>query len=171
MAKLECIVLHCSDSKWGSIAEIRRWHLANGWQDAGYHFGIANGWIRPDLYMPDMDGSLEVGRFWDGKQIISGNSVGAHTLGYNDKSLGVVLIGVDEFTPNQFWKAKDTIETLLLHNKLNVSNVFGHYEKQKGRTCPNIDMDWFRDVLFKDKIIHHPESYPFEIDKYWMKLR
>jgi len=171
MAKLEYLILHCSDSKWGSMAEIRRWHLGQGWRDAGYHFGISNGWIRPNLHIPDMDGSLEVGRYWDGKQVISSNSIGAHALGYNDKSLGIVLIGIDKFTVPQFWKAKGLFEWLLRYSGLNVYDaVRGHGEVQPGRACPNVDMDWFRDVLFKDTL-HHPESYPFEIDKYWMKLR
>ena len=32
----EQIILHCSDSLWGSAAEIRKWHLSNGWKDMGY---------------------------------------------------------------------------------------------------------------------------------------
>jgi hypothetical protein len=27
------------------------------------------------------------------------------------------------------------------------ANVVGHYELDKDKTCPNIDMDWFRSTL------------------------
>jgi hypothetical protein len=43
-------IIHCSASTQGDVAEIRRWHLARGWNDIGYHFVI-----RPD-------GEVEVGR-------------------------------------------------------------------------------------------------------------
>ncbi len=168
MKPLSEIILHCSDSLHGSSAEIRRWHLANGWRDIGYHFVIPNGWTRPDFYIPQLDGSLEVGRYLDGDRFISGNEVGAHTLGYNATSIGICLIGKDKFTVNQFWTAKELIEFLIGNFGLKVSNLWGHYEKQAGRACPNVDMRWFRDVLFKEPTSPHN---PFNIEKYWTKER
>jgi len=170
MAKLTNIILHCSDSKHGSSAEIRRWHLQNGWRDIGYHFVIANGYTRPNFYIPSLDGSLEVGRYLDGDSLISGNEIGAHALGYNDKSIGICMIGIDRFTVKQFWTAKETIEFLIKHYGLKVEDLMGHYEVQRGRACPNVDMDWFRSVLFKDTM-HHPDSLPYELDKYWLKTK
>ncbi len=168
MAKLENIILHCSDSGHGSAAEIRRWHLSNGWRDIGYHLVVPNGYTRPDFYIPQLDGSLEIGRYLDGDGFITGNEVGAHTLGYNDSSIGICMIGVKKFTVKQFWKVKETIEFLILHYGLKVSDVYGHYEKQKGRSCPNVDMVWFRETLFRSSI-HHPDSMPYNLEKYWLK--
>ena len=164
MKRINEIILHCSDSLWGSASEIRRWHLSNGWKDIGYHFVGTNGFVRPQFYIPEMDGSLEVGRYLDGDNFISDNEIGAHTLGYNATSVGYCLIGKEKFTEPQFWKAKRTIEFLLLKYNLKTSDVYGHYEKQKGRTCPNVDMDWFRGVLFKEELLGG-----FKLEKYWTK--
>ena len=76
------------------------------------------------------------------------------------------MIGKEKFTEPQFWKAKRMIEFLLLKYNLKTSDVYGHYEKQNGRTCPNIDMEWFREVLFRS-----PTYKYFELSKYWMKTR
>ena len=56
------------------------------------------------------------------------------------------------------------IEFLLLKYNLKTKDVYGHYEKQKGRTCPNVDMDWFRGVLFKEELLGG-----FKLEKYWTK--
>jgi N-acetylmuramoyl-L-alanine amidase len=54
-------------------AVITSWHRAQGWADIGYHVVIRR------------DGGIEAGRSID--------SVGAHTLGWNHRSVGVVLAG------------------------------------------------------------------------------
>ena len=138
--------------------------MSNGWRDIGYHFVGCNGFVRPQFYIPEMDGSLEVGRYLDGDNFISDNEIGAHALGYNSTSVGYCLIGKEKFTVPQFWKVKHTIEFLLLKYDLGVKDVYGHYEKQNGRTCPNIDMTWFREVLFREELLGS-----FELEKYWTK--
>lgn len=147
--QLADIIVHCSDSDFGSAAEIRRWHLEKGWRDIGYHFVIGNGRPHPDLYIPSIDGSVEVGRTLDGDSFISENEVGAHALGYNDTSIGICLIGKTRFSERQF----GTLFSLLheLRKRFSIENeaVLGHYETplSHGKTCPNIDMSHVRYIL------------------------
>lgn len=153
MARLSNVIIHCSDSEWGSAAEIRRWHLGNGWDDIGYHFVILNGMIVPatkwqkELYLPLLDGMIEVGRRLDGDSLISGNEVGAHALGYNDKSIGICLIGVREFTKQQLWRGAQLMQALeRVYGGLR-DGILGHYQVSKNRTCPNFNVpQWVRDI-------------------------
>ena len=47
---IDTIFLHCSASdnpEYDNVAVIRRWHLARGWSDCGYHYYIPkNGILR-----------------------------------------------------------------------------------------------------------------------------
>lgn len=82
------IVVHCSASRWGDAAEVRLWHLANGWSDIGYHGVILNGHRDYNVaYVKTLDGKIEPGR--------AENVVGSHCKagGMNNVSLGVCLIG------------------------------------------------------------------------------
>ncbi len=76
------IILHYSytDPEWWAgrslrdkVAEIRRWHLARGWRDIGYH------WI------VDRDGETAPGR--------AENVIGAHAAPANNGSIGVCILG------------------------------------------------------------------------------
>lgn len=155
MSQIMNIILHCSDSLFGSAAEIRRWHQANGWRDIGYHFVINNGLIIPDivdkatgklkqtgLYLPCMDGQIEIGRRLDGDKFLTDNEAGAHALGYNASSIGIVWIGVDDFTPAQFLSGAKLITQLwgILGRDIEVK---GHYQVSKNRTCPNFNVPLF----------------------------
>lgn len=63
-----------------SAAEIHRFHLRNGWSGIGYH------------YVVHQDGTIERGRPRD--------TVGAHTYGFNQSSIGIVLDGnFEEIVP------------------------------------------------------------------------
>jgi N-acetylmuramoyl-L-alanine amidase len=75
-------IIHCSDSPTGDVTEIRKWHLARGWNDVGYHYIIRR------------DGEIEVGRTLD--------VIGAHCEGQNSISVGTCLVGRDVFTAKQF---------------------------------------------------------------------
>jgi len=101
------IIIHCSDSEWGCVRVIREWHLGRGWRDIGYHFVILNGYVtyedyRAKRYLMSLDGSIECGRYLNQNLIVEHNEVGAHTLGYNDKSIGICLIGKNIFVMNDF---------------------------------------------------------------------
>ncbi|MDP0925725.1 N-acetylmuramoyl-L-alanine amidase [Paracoccus onubensis] len=70
------IVLHYSatypDQDFG-VADIRRMHLARGFNDVGYHYVIKR------------DGTVQKGR--------ADNVIGAHVKGFNTGSLGICCIG------------------------------------------------------------------------------
>jgi len=143
------IIIHCSDSEFGSASEIRRWHLAKGWKDIGYHFVICNGTVVPktkyqsELYLDIMDGSVEVGRKIDGDNFVSDNEAGAHALGYNSKSIGICLIGVKDFTEEQFASLRKLLHELMNHYGIGKDKILGHYQVSANRTCPNFDVPEF----------------------------
>jgi len=146
--KWDTIIVHCSDSIWGSAGEIRRWHVDNnGWSDIGYHFVILNGMVRPNFYIPLLQGSIEVGRVLDGDPFVDEEEIGAHALGYNNKSIGICLIGTSYFSQMQINSLQLLINYLQQRFSILTSRVFGHYEVTEGKTCPNIKMDVFRNML------------------------
>lgn len=158
MNKITHIIVHCSDSPFGSVDEIRAWHQAKGWKDIGYHFVVLNGRVNADLRLPSLDGSIECGRSLDGDAFLEDNEVGAHTLGYNESSLGVCLIGMKDpksgvvtFTIKQFEALKGLLSDLCKHYGVLVENVLGHREtesgKAQGKTCPDFDVAAFRTWL------------------------
>lgn len=76
MRHIQKIILHCSATKEGqsfSASDIRRWHLARGFNDIGYH------------YVVKLDGTIEEGRPL--------GVIGAHTSGQNNGSIGICYIG------------------------------------------------------------------------------
>lgn len=122
------IVIHTSaGSRDGTADSIRRHHVeVNGWSDIGYHFVIRH------------DGAVEAGRRVD--------LVGAHALGYNDRSIGVCFAGHHDHEP---WSPEATesgvrlIATLCTTYDVPVDRVLGHRETGARKTCPGtmVDMD------------------------------
>lgn len=144
--KIENIIVHCSDSGFGDAGLIRLWHMQRGWKDIGYNAVILNGKRSSrSNYTPDSDGVLEIGRALDFSAYLEENEVGAHALGYNLNSVGVCLIGVDQFTEKQI----DTLLAFLrLWGKIVPGvKVLGHYEVDGKKSCPNIDMDVLRRLI------------------------
>lgn len=130
--KTKQIIVHCSDSPDSrediGVKEIREWHMKErGWQDIGYHFVVKR------------DGTVEVGR--------RENLVGAHTEGYNGKSLGICWVGRNTPTPMQYAKLLKKIKELMRRYQLAEGAVLGHYELNNKKTCPNLDMNKLREDL------------------------
>ncbi len=170
MSKLNNVIIHCSDSEFGCAAEIRRWHLRNGWSDIGYNFVILNGLIVPEtknqrkLYLPYLDGMVEVGRRIDGDEYLVGKEVGAHTLGYNAKSLGVCLIGVKDFTPKQFYSLAVLCREIEMIWKVPASMFLGHYDVAR-KACPNFDVQRF--MKDRDEILSiAPGHRAIDVNRY-----
>lgn len=70
------IIIHCSDTPEGAdftVADIRAWHKARGFNDIGYHYVIYR------------DGSIHLGRDVD--------VIGAHCTDHNTISIGICYIG------------------------------------------------------------------------------
>ena len=122
------LVVHCSDTPNGretTAEDIHRWHLENGWDGIGYHYvvtpagDVANG--RP--------------KYWQG----------AHADPYNHESLGICLIGRDQFTDAQ-WRSLEGL-VLALTTEFPEAEVVGHHDLNSHKTCPNFDVKaWWTDV-------------------------
>jgi hypothetical protein len=123
--KWDKITVHCTDSKNGksvSVDEIRSWHKDRGFSDIGYHFVI------------DIDGSIHRGR--------PVSKTGAHVEGFNQRNLGVCLVGKNKFSIEQFRSLKGLCSALQNRFGIDRRSVYCHYEfksaKEAGKTCPNI---------------------------------
>lgn len=119
------VVVHCTATEEGeehSAKEIDRWHKARGWNGIGYHYVI------------HLDGSIEEGRNID--------LSGAHTVGHNSNSIGVVYVGgyrngepADTRTPEQKASMMRLLRELMWLNSLAIAKIRVHNEFAK-KACP-----------------------------------
>ena len=128
MRDISKIILHCSATPGGrdvTVDDIRRWHLANGWDDIGYHFCIY------------ADGSTHRGRDLD--------KSGAHTYGHNRNSIGICYIGgVDkDMNPTDTMTEMQDIAVIELVKSLRLMfgelSLHGHNEFSS-KSCPSFDV-------------------------------
>ncbi len=128
MRKLTRIILHCTatpDGRHVDVDTIREWHRKRGWSDIGYHFVIY------------IDGSVHNGRPVE--------KVGAHVVGHNADTIGVVYVGGTDAAG----KAKDTMndaqETAFvnlvasLRAKYGALTLHGHNE-YAAKACPSFNV-------------------------------
>jgi N-acetyl-anhydromuramyl-L-alanine amidase AmpD len=136
---IDKIIIHCSDSPDSlniGFREINDWHRERGFIDkstginCGYH------------YIVRRTGRVEVGR--------PEHRVGSHCYGHNRKSIGICWVGRDKMTPKQDLAIKKLVRDIKSRYSINLSNIYGHYEFDDKKTCPNFNMNEFRlDILFK----------------------
>lgn len=124
------LIVHCSATPEGkdyTVADIDKWHRANGWNGIGYHYVIYR------------DGAVAKGR--------DESVIGAHCTGHNSNSIGICYIGgmdaanknpKDTRTPQQ----KESLLKLLkeLKKKYPKAKVFPHY-KFAPKACPCFDAE------------------------------
>jgi hypothetical protein len=119
------IVVHCSDSphRGDSAKDIHRWHKERGFDGIGYNYVI------------DENGFVEAGRphYW----------IPAHARGHNEDSLAICLIGRDSFNDVQFDALKDLLSSLMLEIKIDKKRIYGHYQLDSSKTCPNFNVTEF----------------------------
>lgn len=72
-ATTDYIILHHAAASEASVTTVHNWHLQRGWAGIGYHFYVRK------------DGSIYRGRPED--------TIGAHTKGYNSRSIGICAEG------------------------------------------------------------------------------
>jgi hypothetical protein len=150
--KIDTIVIHCSDSPNGRtlfagdpskpgfitpVMEIDNWHRARDFKrlpewrkkqnpnltSIGYHFVVYT------------RGAVATGRHVD--------EVGAHAAGYNATSLGVCLVGRDQFTIEQWNALKQLVDGL--QKQYPQARVIGHCALNQDKTCPNFDVaEWLK---------------------------
>lgn len=109
------------------VAEIRRWHLANGWKDIGYHWII------------DRDGKVANGR--------DEMDTGAHTQGHNTGTIGICLIGGhgsnatdlfdSHYTPEQDAALRKLIADI--KDRHQIKKISGHND-YAAKACPGFNV-------------------------------
>tara|TARA_R110002126_G_scaffold48366_2_gene134735 strand:+ start:70 stop:597 length:528 start_codon:yes stop_codon:yes gene_type:complete len=127
------IIVHISDSYWGTEKDIRDWHVrGNKWDETGYHYVILNGQFSSDDFMNILDGQISPARPL--------NYQGAHCRGQNSDSLGICLISKDGvITTEQIKSLVKLIDTLDSYfNK--TFTVHPHNEFDSSKTCPGFDV-------------------------------
>lgn len=128
------VIVHCAATKPSmdvGVREIRQWHKERGFLDVGYHFIIRR------------NGTIE-----DGRDV---NQVGAHTVGQNETSVGVCLVGgVDDklqpqanFTPQQMATLRKLLGELKV--KFPEAVVKGHRDFA-AKACPSFDVKRWLDT-------------------------
>jgi hypothetical protein len=134
--KINKVVLHCSDSPDGrdiGLKDINEWHKERGFTPTasgiycGYHWVIR------------IDGVIEMGRPESEK--------GIHCTGQNSNSIAICLAGRSKFTEDQWTSLYYLLGQICTGYDLEAKHVFGHYEFNAHKTCPNIDMTKLRDAL------------------------
>ncbi len=134
MRKIEKIIIHCTATPPRlnvNVQEVRRWHLARGWRDIGYH------------YLIKRDGTIEKGR--------PEEQIGSHCKGYNRYSIGICYVGgVDELNRPQDNRTeaqkRSLIELLYELQKLYPeATIHGHNEFNKHKACPSFNVqEWLK---------------------------
>jgi N-acetylmuramoyl-L-alanine amidase len=129
MRAIHKIIIHCTATREGddiSVDTIRRWHLARGWSDIGYHYVI------------DIKGNINAGRPIE--------LIGAHTKGQNKYSIGIAYVGgveADGKTPKDTrTKAqKDSIIRLVKKLKGCYPDVTIHgHNSFSNKACPSYNV-------------------------------
>jgi len=130
--RTDFLAIHCSATRPSQdigAADINKWHRAQGWTCIGYHFVIRR------------DGKIELGR--------PQNQIGAHVQGYNDRSVGICLVGgvsekdvnvpEDNFTDAQWMSLKAVLEGL--KKEYPQAHIQGHRDFPKvAKACPSFDV-------------------------------
>ncbi|MGC1497280.1 MAG: N-acetylmuramoyl-L-alanine amidase [Sulfitobacter sp.] len=136
MRKVTGIIVHCTATRanwWHGhrtsekVAEIKRWHLAQGWSDIGYH------------YLIDRDGTVAKGR--------DVARTGAHVKGHNTGTIGISLFGghgsteTDQFEDNFTPEQNEALMRLIgqLHAKYGRVPVTGH-NQYAAKACPGFNV-------------------------------
>ena len=114
------VFIHCSASDHAhhdDVKVMRKWHLARGWSDVGYHFFIKK------------DGTLQEGRPL--------RRVPAAQGGHNSGTIAICLHGLDKdkFTCEQF----KTLNKLCDDIKKVIPVTFHGHTEVSAKTCPVFD--------------------------------
>lgn len=142
------IIIHCAATPNGkpfTVEDIDRWHDERGFARRAF-------WrtqVRPELkavgyhYVVLVDGTVASGRHED--------EVGAHAGGFNDKTVGVCLVGTDKFSGAQWASLAKLVAEL--QGRYPRAKVLGHRDLSPDtngngliepdewvKTCPGFDV-------------------------------
>jgi N-acetylmuramoyl-L-alanine amidase len=132
------IVIHYSESPFGTVEMIRQWHMIRGWSDIAYHWVIRNGVDCPKAkYRPEMDGVIESGR--------PENYQGIGVKGHHDGTLEVCLVGMGIFTDKQMTALQSFI-VKRMEKYPTIKGVVGH-NFWEDTSCPGFNWKrWLKDM-------------------------
>lgn len=126
-ATAKIVVHHSASDRKTTVEEIRRWHMTrpkDPFEDIGYHFCIRD------------DGGIVAAR--------DIHLVGAHTLGANEDSIGICVIG-DNTRADRSWLPEQILSLRQLIHALRLVYgaipVYGHRDCPGNRTkteCPGV---------------------------------
>lgn len=145
---INLLVIHCSASPNGkrvTSEEIDAWHKARGFKRQAQQIGFNE----PRLqhigyhYVIYAEGAVRIGR--------GESEIGAHAQGYNQKSIGICMVGTDRFSASQWLALRQLVTALraryadihiLGHRDLAPDqNRNGHIEPFEWlKTCPGFDV-------------------------------
>jgi len=133
LSKITMIIMHCSASdrqEDDDISVIRKWHLARGFSDVGYHYFVKK------------NGTVQRGR--------QDNEIGAHCKGFNTHSLGICLHGLKDFRYDQFYSVNILLRSLMMTYHLTEKLVYPHHFFNPAKACPVYDLHeiWTMDPPF-----------------------
>ena len=145
MRDIRKIIVHCTDSDWGNVAAIDYWHRQRGWDGIGYHFLITNAYPEYEDLKSRKPNLAYDGMILEGRAV---EKMGAHTRGHNLDSIGIALVGKNVFSKAQIYSLIKLVKLLINQFGLTINDVYGHYEFNPYKSCPNINMDYFRERLY-----------------------
>lgn len=137
----DLIVIHHSAKDDMSLADIHELHLTKGWAGIGYHKVILS------------DGTVQDGR--------PEETVGAHALGANPHSIGIVVDGNFEVrapTAGQIDSLVKLTRTLMEKYDISLEHVVPHRDVTQGTLCPGEQFPWA-------EFIHRLENKDEDFDK------
>jgi len=122
-----------ADTSHHTFKIVDAWHRTLGWEKIGYHYFI------------EKDGKVTQGR--------DDNYHGAHTKGYNEKSIGICLAGNFDATlptDKQTEKLRELLQRLSDKYKIPKEKIFPHREFAT-KTCygRRLSDEWARDLIKK----------------------
>ena len=140
MRKIEKIVVHWlgnGQPTW-DMQTVRDMHIrGRGFRDIGYHRGVLHPAAQPGAEIPS--DLIKQGRTLDSDLFISDAEVGAHTLGMNRNSVGVLVFHGENFKSPmpelQKSALKLTLDILVERFELSPQDVIGHRDVN-ATLCP-----------------------------------
>lgn len=146
------ITVHCTDSDnpaHDNFKTLWKWHVEeNGWSHIGYHILIHSS-----------------GKWTKCRPILR---TGAHVKNQNEGNIGIALHGRTKFTKAQRVTLVSLIRDLMKQYGVGVNNVYGHYEFDPKKTCPNFPIGPLRREIMsevKEKDLQKELEEKFGIEK------
>jgi len=159
MRNVTTVFIHCSatdNPEQQNLRAVEELHISNKsfpvkWGEYNTH---GKGFTRVGYHiLIKRDGEIELGRPIE--------MVGAGVYGRNEDSIHICLHGVKNFSEHQYQTLNEVVDDLIFRFKLDIEDILGHYEHDKSKTCPNIDMPTYR-YAYKIRRDRHLE--PINID-------